>query len=84
VRRLRPGRVPGSGPAAASAGKYQLVIVAAKRARQITAFRTQLGEGLLEYTGPLVTPRREREQPLSIALREIHQGVLKVDTPDYL
>ena len=26
-------------------GKYQLVIVAAKRARQITAFRTQLGEG---------------------------------------
>ncbi len=65
-------------------GKYQLVIVAAKRARQITAFRTQVGEGLLEYTGPLVTPRREREQPLSIALREIHQGVLKVDTPDYL
>lgn len=65
-------------------GKYQLVIIAAKRARQITAFRSQLGEGLLEYTGPLVTPRREREQPLSIALREIHQGVLNVDTPDYL
>ena len=63
---------------------FGLVNVAAKRARQLTAFQAQLGEGLLEFTGPLVTPRRDREQPLSIALREIHQGTLKVDTPDYL
>ena len=30
--------------------KYQLVIYAAKRARQINAYYSQLGEGLLEYT----------------------------------
>jgi len=64
-------------------GRYQLVNVAAKRARQLTAFHAQLGEGLLEHTGPLVTPRREREQPLSIALREVHQGLLKVDTTSW-
>src|SRR5205823_433515 len=32
--------------------KYQLVIYAAKRARQINAYYAQLGEGLLEYVGP--------------------------------
>ena len=34
--------------------KYQLVIYASKRARQINAYYSQLGEGLLEYVGPLV------------------------------
>ena len=34
--------------------KYRLVIMAAKRARQINAYYSQLGEGLLEYVGPLV------------------------------
>ena len=32
--------------------KYALVIFAAKRARQINAYYSQLGEGLLEYVGP--------------------------------
>lgn len=42
--------------------KYALVIFAAKRARQVNAYYSQLGEGLLEYVGPLVetTPRRSR------------------------
>lgn len=55
--------------------KYGLVIYAAKRARQINAYYSQLGEGLLEYVGPLVesTPQ---EKPLSIALREIESGLL--------
>ena len=55
--------------------KYQLVIMAAKRARQINAYYSQLGEGLLEYVGPLVetTPQ---EKPLSIAMREINAGLL--------
>src|SRR5690625_6812393 len=55
--------------------KYGLVIYAAKRARQINAYYSQLGEGLLEYVGPLVesTPQ---EKPLSIALREINDGLL--------
>ena len=55
--------------------KYQLVIMAAKRARQINAYYSQLGEGLLEYVGPLVETRVQ-EKPLSIALREIRQGLL--------
>ena len=36
----------------------------------------QLGEGLLEYVGPLVEPG-PREKPLSIAMREIHAGLLE-------
>ncbi|MFD0559254.1 DNA-directed RNA polymerase subunit omega [Stackebrandtia endophytica] len=58
-----------------SNSKYQLVIYGAKRARQINAYYSQLGEGLLEYVGPLVetTPQ---EKALSIALREIDQDLL--------
>ncbi len=50
--------------------KYRLVLFAAKRARQINAYYSQLGEGLLENVGPLVEPGLQ-EKPLSIALREI-------------
>ena len=35
-----------------TSSKYALVIFAAKRARQINAYYSQLGEGLLEYVGP--------------------------------
>jgi DNA-directed RNA polymerase subunit omega len=58
-----------------TSSKYALVIFAAKRARQINAYYSQLGEGLLEYVGPLVetTPQ---EKPLSIAMREINSGLL--------
>lgn len=56
--------------------KYALVIFGAKRARQINDYYAQLGEGLLEYVGPLVEPG-PREKPLSIALREIHAGLLE-------
>jgi DNA-directed RNA polymerase subunit omega len=58
--------------------KYQLVIMAAKRARQINAYYSQLGEGLLEYVGPLVETRVQ-EKPLSIALRETNERLLKVE-----
>ena len=34
--------------------KYALVIYAAKRARQINDYYDQLGDGILEYVGPLV------------------------------
>ena len=47
--------------------KYRLVIMAAKRARQINAYYSQLGEGLLEYVGPLVETAPQ-EKPLSIAM----------------
>jgi DNA-directed RNA polymerase subunit omega len=56
--------------------KYALVIVAAKRARQINAYYSQLGEGLLEYVGPLVETAPQ-EKPLSIALREINADLVE-------
>ena len=56
--------------------KYKLVLYSAKRARQINAYYSQLGEGLLEYVGPLVEPG-PREKPLSIAMREIQAGLLE-------
>ena len=55
--------------------KYQLVIYASKRARQINAYYAQLQEGLLEYVGPLVDSE-VHEKPMSIALREINEGLL--------
>ncbi len=59
----------------ATDSKYSLVSYAAKRARQINAYYSQLGEGLLEYVGPLVETHVQ-EKPLSVALREIDAGVL--------
>ncbi|AWV47423.1 DNA-directed RNA polymerase subunit omega [Mycobacterium leprae Kyoto-2] len=56
--------------------KYALVIYAAKRARQINDHYNQLGEGILEYVGPLVEPGLQ-EKPLSIAMREIHADLLE-------
>ena len=58
--------------------KYALVIYSAKRARQINAYYSQLGEGLLEYVGPLVETRSQ-EKPLSISLREIKERMLSVE-----
>ena len=45
-----------------TSSKYALVIFAAKRARQINAYYSQLGEGLLEYVGPLVETTRRRSR----------------------
>jgi len=48
--------------------------------RQINAYYAQLGEGLLEYVGPLVETRVQ-EKPLSIALREISERLLSAELP---
>jgi DNA-directed RNA polymerase subunit omega len=64
-----------------SQSKYQLVIYSAKRARQINAYYSQLGEGLLEYVGPLVETTPE-EKPLSIAMRELDKGLLETKAFD--
>jgi DNA-directed RNA polymerase subunit omega len=61
--------------------KYSLVIFAAKRARQINAYYSQLGEGLLEYVGPLVETHVQ-EKPLSVAMREINEGLLVAEPTD--
>ena len=63
---------------AAADSKYALVIYAAKRARQINAYYSQLNEGLLEYVGPLVETKHQ-EKALSIAMREINAGLLTVN-----
>ncbi|KFF30637.1 DNA-directed RNA polymerase subunit omega [Bifidobacterium bombi] len=56
--------------------KYSLSIFAAKRARQINSYFTQLNEGLLQNVGPLVEYKNQ-EKPLSIAFREIDSGLLE-------
>ena len=61
--------------------KYKLVLYSAKRARQINAYYSQLGEGLLEYVGPLVDTHVQ-EKPLSISLREISEDLLTVEEID--
>ena len=61
-----------------TASKYSLVIYAAKRARQINAYYSQLGEGLIEYVGPLVETHHQ-EKPLSVAMREIDSGLLTAE-----
>ena len=61
--------------------KYKLVLYSAKRARQINAYYSQLGEGLLEYVGPLVDTHVQ-EKPLSIALREIADDLLTCEDVD--
>lgn len=58
--------------------KYQLVIYGAKRARQINDYYTDLHEGnLFDNVGPLVDSEIQ-DKPLTIALREIHQGKLRL------
>jgi DNA-directed RNA polymerase subunit omega len=61
--------------------KYALVVYSAKRARQINAYYSQLNEGLLEYVGPLVETRPQ-EKALSIAMREINDGLLTADSTE--
>ena len=61
--------------------KYQLVIYAAKRARQINAYYSYLGDGnIYDHVGPLV-PSTIDEKALSIALREINEGKLVLNRP---
>ncbi|KSU67955.1 MULTISPECIES: DNA-directed RNA polymerase subunit omega [Micrococcaceae] len=57
--------------------KYAIVLNSAKRARQINAYYAQLNEGLFEYVGPLVETKLN-EKPLTIALRELDESLLKV------
>ena len=60
--------------------KYALVIVAAKRARQINAYHHQLGEGSFETFAPPLVESRSKNY-LTMALEEIAQGKLHVGAP---
>ena len=52
--------------------KYSLVILAAKRAREING----------EFVPPLVERGGLRNKPLSLALEEIAEGKISADRPD--
>ena len=57
--------------------RFTLVVLAARRARQINAYFNQLGEGIGTYAPPQVQSLSRK--PLSIALEEIADGKVEVD-----
>ena len=57
--------------------RYALVIVAAKRARQINNYHHQLGEGTFEEFPPLVESRSKNY--LTMALEEIAEGKIRYE-----
>ena len=57
--------------------RYALVIVAAKRARQINNYHHQLGEGTFEELPPLVESRSKNY--LTMALEETAEGKIVYD-----
>ncbi len=58
--------------------KYELVHFAAKRARQINDYYSDLHEGnLFDNVGPLVDSTVE-DKPLTIALHEINEDKLRI------
>jgi DNA-directed RNA polymerase subunit omega len=62
--------------------KYTLVTLAAKRAREINSYYSQLGEGRGEFVPPLVETGGLRNKPLSIALQEISDDKVTFERPD--
>ena len=59
--------------------KYTLVILAARRAREINSYYSQLGEGRGEFIPPLVETGGLRNKPLSISLEEIAEDKVTYD-----
>jgi DNA-directed RNA polymerase subunit omega len=57
--------------------RYALVIVGAKRARQINNYHHQLGEGTFDELPPLVESRSKNY--LTMALEEVAEGKIKYD-----
>ena len=66
---------------AAVDSKYSLVVLAAKRAREINSYYNQLGEGRGEFVPPLVETGFSNK-PLSIALEEIAEGKIDYERPE--
>ena len=57
--------------------RYAIVIVAAKRARQINNYHHQLGEGTFDELPPLIESRSKNY--LTMALEEVSEGKIKYD-----
>jgi DNA-directed RNA polymerase subunit omega len=60
--------------------RYALVIVAAKRARQINNYHHQLGEGSFSDNLPPLVESRSKNY-LTMSFEEISQGMLKFTYP---
>jgi DNA-directed RNA polymerase subunit omega len=60
--------------------KYTLVILAARRSRQINSYFSQLGEGVAEFVPPQVpmTPN-SAVKALSVAMQEIAEGFVSYE-----
>ena len=59
--------------------KYALVIFAARRARQINSYNIPLEQNMIQFVGPVVETEVD-EKPLAIALREIDEGLLTLES----
>jgi DNA-directed RNA polymerase subunit omega len=60
--------------------RYALVIVAAKRARQINNYHHQLGEGTFDQLLPPLVESRSKNY-LTMSLEEIQEGKIKYTYP---
>jgi len=61
--------------------RYTLVVLAAKRARQINSYYSQLGEGIRDYVPPQISSLGENAKALSVALQEIAEGKFGWERP---
>jgi DNA-directed RNA polymerase subunit omega len=63
--------------------KYTLVILTARRSRQINSYFSQLGEGVAEFVPPQIPLNPDRApKPLSIAMEEVAQGLVTYERTD--
>jgi DNA-directed RNA polymerase subunit omega len=63
--------------------KYTLVVLAAKRSRQINSYFNQLGEGVAEFAPPQIPMIPDRApKALSIAMQEIAEGFVGYERSD--
>jgi len=61
--------------------RYTLVVLAAKRAREINSYYSQLGEGIRDFVPPQISSLGENAQALSVALQEIAEGKFGWERP---
>ena len=61
--------------------RYTLVVLAAKRARQINSYYSQLGEGIRDFVPPQISSLGENAKALSVALEEISDNKFGYERP---
>ena len=61
--------------------RFTLVVLAAKRAREINSYYSQLGEGRAEFIPPLVEAGLQAK-PLTVALQEIAERKVTATRPE--